>query len=258
MLVRWKVIPRLPRYWYWMSTSGVRATRKKPFSRLSGALGSIGALERCLEFIEFVIFGLGVKRAPVRCRKPSRQDCYPHHKMTADEQGQPWSCWIFFFQFWKQSISLCVDYSTGKQLKGYLFCQFSHKSLLGTKKSPIATRWKCGYFGGRSHLCQRHTEAALATHVSHGSKPCPAAALNIQWCHSNVLGSNTHGLWENQDRDCSVFHEFGGSCNVYLPGRDHRSSTHSPNTRLCRQGWSFSLDMLLSGNGFLCEMCNQT
>lgn len=213
MLVRWKVIPWLPRYWYRKSTLGVRATRKKPFSRLSGALGSIGAPERCLEFIEFVIFGLGVKRAPVRCRKPSRQDHYPHHKMTADVQGQPWSCWIFFFQFWKQSISLCVDYSTGKQLKGYLFCQFSHKSLLWHKKVTRSYTMKMWLFRGQvspSIKDTLKTLAALATHVSRGSKPCSAAALNIQWCHSNVIGSNTHGLWENQDRDCSVFHEFGG------------------------------------------------
>lgn len=72
-----------------MSTSDVRATRQEPFSRLSGALGSIGALETCREFIEFVIFGLGVKRAPVRRRKPSRQDRYPHLTMAADVRGQP-------------------------------------------------------------------------------------------------------------------------------------------------------------------------
>lgn len=56
---------------------------------MSGASGSIGALETCLEFIEFVIFGLGVKRAPVRRRKPSRQDRYPHLRMAADVRGQP-------------------------------------------------------------------------------------------------------------------------------------------------------------------------
>ncbi|KAK2919775.1 hypothetical protein Q8A73_001979 [Channa argus] len=47
------------------------------------------ALERCLEFIEFVIFGLGVKGAPVCCRKPPRQHRHPHQAMTAGVQGQP-------------------------------------------------------------------------------------------------------------------------------------------------------------------------
>lgn len=58
----------------------VRETRKKPFSRLSGVFDSIGAVERCLEFIEFVIFGLGVKRAPVCCRKPPRLGHHLHHR----------------------------------------------------------------------------------------------------------------------------------------------------------------------------------
>lgn len=42
---------------------------EKPFSWLSGVFDSIGELEIWLDFIEFVIFGLGVKEAPVRCRK---------------------------------------------------------------------------------------------------------------------------------------------------------------------------------------------
>lgn len=131
MLVRWKDIPRPQRYWYRASRWGVRATRKKPFSCLSGVFDSIGAPERCLEFIEFVIFGLGVKRAPVCCRKPPRQDRHPHHTMTADVQGQPWSCLIFLKAVHQPLRTLFIR---EKQLKGYLLCQFSHKSLLGHKK----------------------------------------------------------------------------------------------------------------------------
>lgn len=43
---------------------GVWLSEKTPTS-LSGVFDSIGAPARCFEFIEFVIFGLGVKRAPV-------------------------------------------------------------------------------------------------------------------------------------------------------------------------------------------------
>lgn len=142
MLVRWKDILRPQRYWYWTSRWDVRATRKKPFSRLSGVFDSIGAPERCLEFIEFVIFGLGVKRAPVCCRKPPRQDRHPHHMMTADVQGQPWSCWIFYFFFESSPSASAYIIHQGNSSKDIYFLNFLIKASLGTKKSPVVTARK--------------------------------------------------------------------------------------------------------------------
>lgn len=140
MLVRWKDIPRPQRYWYWASGWGVRATRKKPFSRLSGVFDSIGAPERCLEFIEFVIFGLGVKRAPVCCRKPPHQDRHPHHTMTADVHGQPWSCWNFFFLSSPSACAYIIH--QGKSWKDIYFVNFLIKASSSTKKSPVVTARK--------------------------------------------------------------------------------------------------------------------
>lgn len=143
MLVRWRDILRPPRYWYWMSRWDVRATRKKPFSCLSGVFDSIGAPERCLEFIEFVIFGLGVKRAPVCCRKPPRQDRHPHHAMTADVQGQPSSCWFFFFLFFESSPSASAYIiHQGNSWKDIYFVNFLIKASSDTKKSPVVTARK--------------------------------------------------------------------------------------------------------------------
>lgn len=107
----------------------VRETRKKPFSRLSGVFDSIGAVERCLEFIEFVIFGLGVKRAPVCCRKPPRLGHHLHHRWQLMCRDNPEA--VFFL---KHSITHCVHYSSAEKLIGYLLCQFSHKRLIEHKK----------------------------------------------------------------------------------------------------------------------------
>lgn len=57
---------------------------EKPLSTLSGVFDSIGELEICLDFIEFVIFGLGVKGAPVRCS----ESLPPALMLTSDVHGQ--------------------------------------------------------------------------------------------------------------------------------------------------------------------------
>ncbi len=144
MLVRWKDILEPQWYWYWASRRDVRATRKKPFSRLSGVFDSIGAPERCLEFIEFVIFGLGVKRAPVCCRKPLRQDRHTHDTMTTDVQGQPWSCWFVFLK----AVLLASAYiiHQGNSWEDIYFVNFLIKASSGKKKSPVVTAKKRSYF----------------------------------------------------------------------------------------------------------------
>lgn len=119
----------------------VRETRKKPFSRLSGVFDSIGAVERCLEFIEFVIFGLGVKRAPVCCRKPPRLGHHLHHRWQLMCRDNPEA--VFFL---KHSITHCVHYSSAEKLIGYLLGNFLIKGSLGTKKSPRVTTGKSKLF----------------------------------------------------------------------------------------------------------------
>lgn len=168
----------------------------------------------------------------------------------------------FFFPFRKPSVSLRVDYSPGKQLKGYLLCQFSHKSLLGTKRHPWLRGENVAISGAALTFCQRHAEDPSSSghprqgRIKAAARRSPEYSVMSFDC-DRFKCTRTVGKSGGPDRDCCVFHEFGGSCNVYLPGRDHRSSTHSPNTGLCRRGWGFSPD-LLSGNRFLCEMCNQT
>lgn len=120
-----------------MSAWDVTVARKKPFSRLSGVFDSIGAQERCLEFIEFVIFGLGVKRAPVCCRKTQHQSCPPHLPMTADAQGQPSSSreFLFFFQSGSHITALCTLFISKHSWED--ICQLYHKSLpRGEKVTP--------------------------------------------------------------------------------------------------------------------------
>lgn len=148
----------IPRYWYCMSTSDGRVTRKKPFSCLSGMLGSIGALERCLEFIEFVIFGLGVKRAPVHCRKPLTPGSPPSSHDDSWCTGTTLKLLNFFIYLFfnfesSPSASVYIIHHKNSS-KNIYFVTFLIKA---SEKLPVVTQWKCSYFRGRSHpLSQTH------------------------------------------------------------------------------------------------------
>lgn len=150
--------------------------------------------------------------------------------MTADVQGQPWSCW--FFLFWKQSISPCVHYSSGKQLKGYLLCQFSHKSLLRHKKVTQGYGKKNVAISEAGLVfCQTQIEDCCSC----GYWP-PTSVLDqsnglLQWLNIQcVIGSSsrsvTVGKWGRSERDFGLFYCLLldlGCCTV----QDHRSATHS-------------------------------
>lgn len=135
MLVRWRDILRPRRYWYQASRWDVRRTRKKPFSRVSGVFDSIGAPQRCLEFIEFVIFGLGVKRAPVCCREPpatrTATHITPWQLMCRDNPEA-----VDFFESGAYIIH------QGNSWKDIYFVNFLIKASSGTKKSPVVTARK--------------------------------------------------------------------------------------------------------------------
>lgn len=245
MLVRWKDILRPQRYWYWTSRWDVRAARKKPFSRLSGVFDSIGDPERCLEFIEFVIFGLGVKRAPVCCRKPLHQHQHPHPMMTADVQGQPWSCWFFFFLFFESrpSASAYIIHQ-GNSSKDICFLNFLIKASLGREKVARSYSNKnIAISGAGSVLCQTQTEDCCncgywpPTSVLDQSNS-QLQWLNIQWRYWSAIGSSTLsvtvGKWGRSDRDFVLLYCLSWDSwlcyTVYVTSGDHRSPTHSQNT----------------------------
>lgn len=179
-----------------MSARDVTVARKKPFSRLSGVFDSIGAQERCLEFIEFVIFGLGVKRAPVCCRKTLHQRCPPHLPMTADAQGQPSSNEFFFFQFAHHALCTLFISNTAERI----FVSFIIKVSSGAKKSPPVTTRKTLLFQGRFKL-KSEEWWRLTTHTSAGSKQRPANIQRLQY-DSHLLAVGKLG---NSNRDCVLF-----------------------------------------------------